>query len=126
MSYLRKSIINAISDRLGEIVIESAAAAIKAGAFDRQIEDMIISTARQRDDGLSRIGFVTKIAIELMDKSNPRLSFSRAKTIAADVYQTFRRDNGMVLFGDPAWDWSGVAARILANEYEIEHWEQAP
>lgn len=117
-------ITNAISRFIGEDAVNAAANAITAGRFDRQIEAVIVETVRNgRDSGLSRTGFILKIAVELIDKSIPPMSYHHACKMAREVYAEFRRGNDMVKFGDPGWDWSGDGARTLAREYEIDLWE---
>lgn len=115
-------------DRMGEAIGQSAANKVIAefdrGGFDHLIEAAIVrSTTNLPDEGLTRFGFVMKIAVELIEKSSPQIPFQRAKDMAWEVYDQFRRDNEMVKFGHPEWDWSGAAARELAHEYEIRHWE---
>lgn len=118
MSGLRKFIERA--------AVDIAANAIAAGEFDNAIEGIIVDTVRTgKDTNLSRVGFILKIAVELIDKSKPPLAFKKARDMAHEVYNQFRRDNEMVKFGASGWDWSGVGARELANEYEITHWEIA-
>jgi hypothetical protein len=118
----------AIGGRIGRKIGEQAAAQVlkdfDAGAFDHLIEAAIMDTVRKgSDDGLSLAGFILKITAELIDRSRPPLPYKRAHDMAVQVYQQFRQDNGGVKFGHPDWDWSGSAARTLAQEYEIDHWE---
>lgn len=126
MSWLGKLWGERIGRKIGEQVAEEAMQAVKNGKFDSAIEDVIVRTTRDGpDEGLSRIGFILKITVELIDRSVPPLPYKRARDMAEEVYQQFRRDNDGVKFGDPDWDWSGSAARTLAEEYEIDHWEPA-
>lgn len=107
--------------------VDIACDAVVTGAFDEAIAGLIVNTVRDaRDNDLTHMGFLLKIAVELIDRSTPQLSFSVAREIAQEVWVQFRRDNEMVKFGDPGWDWSGAGARILAQEYEIDFWEPTP
>jgi hypothetical protein len=91
--------------------------------LDKAIECVTIQTVRSRVSGFSRVGFVLRIAVALMDASRPTLSFERAKEIAGEVYRQFRADNEGVKFGTEGFDWDASAAITLAEEYEIQHWE---
>lgn len=107
-----------------DLALSAAKDLIVGGAFDGEIEAIIVSTLRKRDTGLNELGFVLKMAVEMMDRSAPALSFSEAKRLAGIAYMEFRRDS-RVKFGDPAYAWDGPAARIVAHEYSIDYWEQA-
>lgn len=126
MIWLAKLWARHIGRKAGQDAVELAIKALEGGVFDDAIEEVIVKTVREgRDSDLSRIGFILKIAVELIDKSKPAIPYKRARDMAYEVYAQFRRDNGMVKFGHPDWDWSGSAARLLAQEYEIDHWEPA-
>lgn len=126
MSWLGRLWADRIGRSAGATVVKVAAEAIEQGVFDDAIQGIIVDTLRQRDTGLSRVGFIMKIAVELVDRSTPPLPFVQARDIAYEVYAQFRHDNEMVKFGHPDWDWSGAGARTLAQEYEIDHWEPIP
>jgi hypothetical protein len=98
-----------------------------ADALRPAIERVVISIIRNSPDvGLTRVGFIMKIAVTLYDAART-MPWSWAVKQASDVYQEFRRDNQrdgkMPRFGDPDWDWSGAGARTLAHEYAIDYWD---
>lgn len=112
-----------LSKHIATMAEQSAIAAVRSGAFDEALEGIIIDTLRKRDDGLSRIGFILKMAVEMIDKCSRPMRLQEAKRLAKQAYASFRAENDMVKFGDPAFDWSGASARLLANEYETDYWE---
>lgn len=114
---------SALSNWIGRKAVEHTVNAMKGGEFDYAIERVVIQSIRTGpDDGLSRLGYILKMAIELMDRSCPPISFQQAQRLANDAYHQFRRDNN-VRFGDAGWDWTGRGARIVAQEYVIAYWE---
>lgn len=109
------------------IALSTASDAVRSGAFDPYFEAIIIDRTRSGPDiGLTRVGFIMKMAVEIIDHSRPPISFHRAKGMASAALASFEKDNDGVKFGDPDWDWSGAAARELIHEYEIDHWELFP
>ncbi len=99
---------------------------VESGEFDRLLEASVVKSVRTAPDtNLNRNGFLLKIAAELVAYSKPPIDLWEAKKMARDLYEEFRRDNNGVKFGDPEFDWSGSSARVLAHEYQIEHWEPA-
>lgn len=122
---------NWLADRIGRQAAKGAIRAVENafenGAFDNAIGKIIADTVRDcGDDGLTHNGFLLKMTVELIDRSVPPLTFRAAREMADNIYTQFRKDNGGVRFGDPDWDWSGSAARTLADEYEIQYWEPTP
>lgn len=116
----------ALSDRIARHAVASTVEAMKAGAFDADIQRVIVQSIREgEDEHLTRLGFILKMAIELMDRARPSVGFQEAQRLANDAYHEFRRDN-RVKFGDTGWDWSGRGARTLAFEYVISYWESSP
>lgn len=115
-----------LGEQIEKIVIDHAAELIRRGAFDDAITDVIVDAVRKGpDNGLTRTGFILKMAVEMIDYSTPPLSFQQAKARAVQAYHEHKRDC-RIFFGEPGWDWSGVGARIVAHEYEIDLWERAP
>jgi hypothetical protein len=108
-----------------EYAVEAIAAdMIKRGVFDDQIAAVIVDTIRSgKDDGLTRIGFILKMAVEIMDRSRPRLSFDAAKKEAGAAFADFLRDS-RIKFDDVGYDWSGRGAREVAHTYVIEYFEK--
>jgi len=107
-------------------VVSMASEAISSGAFDEQIEGIIIQTARSGPDtGLTEIGFIIQMALRLMDRSQPTISFTRSKQIASGAYRDFLTSE-KIEFGDAGYDWSGGGARTLADEFEADYWEPTP
>jgi len=105
--------------------VNAVAKLIRRGAFNDQICAIIADTSRNGpDDGLTRIGFVSKMTVHIMDSSRPPISLMAAKSLAWQAYDEFRRDNN-VKFGDAGWDWSGRGAREIAQEYVINYFEEA-
>jgi hypothetical protein len=103
-------------------IVDEAADLIRSGAFDDAISGIIVDGIRSgSDDGLTEIGFVLKMAVELIDRSSPHMSFDDAKRLAGYTYQLFRKEN-RVKFGDADWDWSGRGAREVIHGYEIDYW----
>jgi hypothetical protein len=110
---------------LSKAVEEAAADLVRSGALDDAIFGIVEDRVRSGpDDGLTETGFVLKMTVAMIDASNPRLSFRKARKLAGRAYAEFLRDNKLT-FGADGWDWSGVGARIVAGEYEIDHWERA-
>jgi hypothetical protein len=107
-----------------QAALDAAERFITSGAFDDAISEVIVDAVRfGKDEGLSQVGFVLKMAVELIDRSRPKLGFAEAKRRASKAYHEFLRDN-RIKFGDAEWDWSGRGARAVTFEYEIAHWEQ--
>lgn len=110
---------------IGGVATRAAENAIKAGTFDSQIEGILVEQVRKGygEIPLTRVGFILTMAVEMIDRSSPRLEFKVAKEMAYQAYEDFRKDNLGVKFNDPQWDWSAAGARALAHEYAIQYWE---
>lgn len=93
-------------------------------SFSVLVEKTIIDIIRETpDEPLSYNGFVLKMAVEIYDRSSPKMTWLQARDHALMIYKDFKRDNKIRKFGHPAWDWSGDAARTIAHEYSIDFWE---
>jgi hypothetical protein len=108
------------------VALQAAEDAIKSGAFDDAITAVIIDQVRAgRDDGLTRTGFILKMAVEMIDRSTPKIGLRHAQCLAVQVHRAYCRDN-KIEFGKPGWGWGGSDARAIAHEYEIDFWECQP
>lgn len=76
------------------------------------------------DEGreLTRTQFIVAIAIEIAVCSKFLLPAGEPLRLARRAYHAFEDAND-IAFGDPAFAWDQDAARTVAREYEIDHWE---
>lgn len=106
-----------------ETVVDMASEALRSGAFNDALEAEIIKFVREGSDhGLTEIGFILKMAVHLMSRSNGSVNFDTAKRLASSAYREFLKSEE-ISFGDPEYDWSGASAREMADEFEADHWE---
>ncbi|MCJ2128203.1 hypothetical protein [Methylobacterium sp. E-045] len=71
---------------------------------------------------MTRAKFIVAMAREIAAAG--RLTARRSLQLAAEAYRAFVEGNG-IEFGDEAYAWDEDAARLIAREYEINHWEAA-
>ncbi|GJD72604.1 hypothetical protein [Methylobacterium goesingense] len=69
---------------------------------------------------MTRTQFIVAMAVEIGVAGN--LPARRAVPLASAAYRAFE-EGCEVEFGDPGFAWDEDAARIVAREYEINHWE---
>lgn len=116
-----------VTEALEDIVLEAAEKAIKAGRFDKDIARVICDAVREgpkANQEYTEVGFLLRMAVEVIDRSSTEIAFSKAKAIASQAYHEFKHDNS-VKFGDSGWDWSESAAVEIIELYEIDYWEAA-
>lgn len=116
-----------VSDYIAREATRAVAEGISSGRYDHEITGAIVRAIRSApDSGLNRLGFVSKMAVHLMDRCDrPKISFSCAKAGASNALRDFLAGE-KIAFGEPGYDWSGAGARLLAQELVIEHWEPTP
>lgn len=66
--------------------------------------------------------FIDEIANEFMKKG--KMKIEDAKNLALVTYRLYKTDIG-VKFGDEDYFWDKHAAKEVAWEYEISHWDDA-
>jgi len=71
---------------------------------------------------LTRTQFIVAMAVEIGRAG--ALAAGEPLHLASAAYRQFEADTG-VRFGDPDHAWDEAAARTIAREYEIDHWEAA-
>lgn len=106
-----------------ESVVDMASEALRSGAFNDALEAEIVKfVCEGSDQGLTEVGFILKMAVHLMSRSNGSVGFDLAKRLASSAYREFLKSE-KIIFGDPGYDWSGSSAREIADEFEADHWE---
>lgn len=65
--------------------------------------------------------FVWQCAFEFM-RTDRSMKFQAAKALAISTVRQYLRDE-KIKFGDTNYDWSWEGAKIIAREYETDHWE---
>lgn len=59
-----------------------------------------------------------------IQQAQPDLADKQAYEMARRAYATFLSDE-KITFGDKRYAWDRAAAKTIAHEYEIDHWERA-
>lgn len=120
-----------LQEQIKSVAVEAASEAISNGEFDHELEQIILDTVRKgRDIGLSRIGFILKMTVELVDHSKPPLAFQKAKAVAFVAYTQFtiqlrgihmsRHDLRVVTNPSEERYWYALRVRPQA-EYVVSH-----
>lgn len=123
MFWLRKAIDRGVEQGVNEAMREFTA---PGGRFEQvvgEIFDKVMGLKLPDTAPLNQVQFTFAIA-QALGKAGMRPAErcrQRAVTLLAEVLADEK-----IKFGDDTWTWDRHSARILAREYEIEHWDSPP